>query len=340
MEPPEDTNAVAAPERDPSSLRPFRIHEPLAIIGKSSRAEAIREFIRMHAAAVSAKILITGKTGTGKELLARHLHFQSPRRIGPFIAINCSAIADGLVESQLFGHVRGAFTGADRQKKGYFAMAHRGTLFLDEVGELPLDIQAKLLRALEEGLILPVGAEVPTMTDVRIIAATNRDLDARVLEGLFRQDLLFRLRTAEITLPELRERISDVPELSEAFLSMAAGRYGKQRRKLSPESLLRLLEYSWPGNIRELEHEVERLTLVGKEVLILPEELHSRITKVEPPPRRSIAPESEPDKILRLLDEHGGAREAVARSLGIGRSTLWRKMREYGITRTFGRSDS
>jgi len=315
---------------------PFIIEEPLPIIGQSREAEEIRRFIRLHADAVQARVLIGGKTGTGKELLARHLHILSPRRRAPFVAINCAAIAGGLVESHLFGHVKGAFTGADRNRKGCFELAHRGTLVLDEIGELPLEIQAKLLRALEDSLIFPVGAELPILIDVRIVAATNRDLDQRVREGLFRQDLLYRLRTAEIILPELRARSSDVPELGAAFLKSAAARFARSLRCLSENGTKSLIEYDWPGNIRELQHEMERLTLVGGGPIIAAEELHPRILGITSKGTLRGDPETESEQIVRLLGQYAGNRQAVAQAMGIGRSTLWRKMREYGIRHTFG----
>ncbi|MBX3468156.1 MAG: sigma 54-interacting transcriptional regulator, partial [Planctomycetes bacterium] len=232
----------------PASLGPFA-----ALVGESPRLRAV-----LDAAARVARddipLLVLGESGTGKELLARALHLASPRRDGPFVAESCAALPEALLESDLFGHVRGAFTGADRDRAGLFARAHGGTLFLDEVGETTPALQAKLLRALQEGEVRPVGAAQPVKVDVRVIAATNRDLALLRREGAFRDDLYYRLGGATLLLPPLRERHDDVLLLAEHFLAAAARRQGRRRLRLEPAAAALLRAHPWPGNVRQLEH--------------------------------------------------------------------------------------
>jgi two-component system response regulator HydG len=320
-------------KREPGTTQ-FMIGEPDPILGLSLEAQSIRDFIKRFASAVAAKILITGPTGSGKDLVARHLHYHSSRRAGPFVAVNCASIAGTLAESELFGHVKGAFTGADRKKRGYFQLADGGTLFLDEIGDLSPAIQAKLLRAIQQSLILPVGAEEPIMVDVRIIAATNQNLEAEVALGHFREDFYERLRTMEFRLPSLKERVADILELAATFLKEAARIHKKNVRKLSDDAARCLLAYSWPRNIRELEHEMERLTLAGDGETVSPNELHARIVSGNSGEHRGCGSNGEAKVILDALHQSEKLIGA-AELLGMHRITLWRKMREHGIGKDF-----
>src|SRR3989441_7526998 len=234
-----------------------------AIVGQDTTLRELLETVR-DVAATDSTILLTGETGTGKELVARAIHTLSPRRERAMVKLNCGAMAAGLVESELFGHERGAFTGALQRRIGRFEQADRGTLFLDEVGELPLDGQVKLLRVVEEQELERVGGSHPVRVDVRLIAATNRDLDAAVRAGCFRADLFYRLNVVPLRLPPLRERPGDIPLLVRSFLEHFRGKLRKQLHDVSPESLRRLEAHSWPGNIRELRHVVERACVLAR----------------------------------------------------------------------------
>lgn len=271
-------------------------------------------------------VLVRGETGAGKELIARAIHDASARSNGPFLAINCAALPEALLESQLFGHVRGAFTGAHRDHQGLFRAAEGGTLFLDEVAELPLLMQAKLLRVLEEGSVFPVGATHPYPIDVRIVAATNRSLREEVSAGRFRADLMYRIRVVPLFLPSLRERKSDVPLLAERFLkALSEG----ERRTFSPAAMQHLLSYAWPGNVRELQNVIEYAITMGEGATIEPEHL--------PPEVRGILPSflrldsGADERLRRALEENDWHREKTAEALGISRATLWRRMREAGL---------
>ncbi len=283
-----------------------------------------------------ATVLIQGESGTGKELVAQALHRTGPQRDGPFIPLNCAALAEGVLESELFGHEKGAFTGALARRKGRFEAAHQGTLFLDEIGDMPLSTQAHLLRALESGEIVRVGANEPIQVDVRVIAATNHDLEARVKEGLFRGDLSFRLRVIQIELPPLRERLSDLTRLAEHFLQEAAKRHGKPARSFGPETLDLLMRYAWPGNVRELKNAVECMTLLSRGRLISPEVVPAYIRPAESGPdflrRLSGVAMRDVEKALveNTLRDVGGNRERASQLLGISTRTLYRKIKEYG----------
>jgi len=282
-----------------------------------------------------ATVLIRGESGTGKELVAQGLHRAGPRRSGPFIPLNCAALAEGVLESELFGHEKGSFTGATTGRKGRFEAADGGTLFLDEIGDMPLQTQAHLLRALEAGEVVRVGANEPIRVDVRVIAATHRDLEAMVADGTFRDDLSFRLRVVQIDLPPLRERLGDLPTLAEHFLEEACQRHGKGRRALAPETLEILSRYPWPGNVRELKNALESMVLLSRDATLPPEAIPPYVRPAEGGPevlgRLSGLPMSDVEKALieNTLRDVGGNRERASQMLGISTRTLYRKIKEY-----------
>jgi DNA-binding NtrC family response regulator len=308
-----------------------------ALKGQSRQMRRVREEVRMLGPAGST-VLITGESGTGKELVARALHVLSTRAAGPFIAVNAAGLPASLAESELFGYKKGAFTGAERDKDGLFLAAHGGTLFLDEIAEMPLDLQPRLLRAIETLEIRPVGGEESRKVDIRILAATNRDLDAEVAAGRFRRDLFYRLNVVQITLPPLRARRGDIPELAEHFLAMKRG--DKPIRGFSTEAMNLFLNYSWPGNVRELEHAVERAAALALGAVIEPDDLPRQIVASSAAQPRGadgastppLLPLSEIERIavLRTMAATGGDKSRAARILGINRATLYRKLREAG----------
>jgi len=288
-----------------------------------------------------ATVCIEGETGTGKEVIASAIHYQGKRREKLFVAQNCAAVPENLLESELFGHKKGAFTGADHDKKGLFEIADGGTLFLDEIGEMSLNLQAKLLRVLQEGEIRPVGATASKSIDVRIICATNRSLEKEVEKGTFRQDLFYRLRVFPIRLPPLRERREDIPLLVEHFLRKYMVEMNKPVAGVTPESLDQLAAYSWPGNIRELENEVQRLVIqCDNEGFITPELLAPAVRKVEgllgrvAPKKgtlKDMMEEVERWLLVEALREHGGNKTKTAETLGITREGLHKKLAKYGM---------
>jgi Nif-specific regulatory protein len=294
-----------------------------------------------RAARSRATVLVTGETGTGKELLARSIHQASARAKRPFVAVNCAAVQETLLESELFGHVRGAFTGADRDRKGLFEAADGGTLFLDEIGEMSASLQAKLLRALQEREIRPVGGTQPRRIDVRVIAATHRDLRAEIVRGRFREDLYYRLAVFPIRVPPLRDRPDDVLALAHHFLEVHGAAEGKRSLELSPEAAHLLQVYAWPGNVRELENEVQRaIALADPGETIAPGLLSDRIVgAVEPvgaleregEPLRETLSRIEAWLIRRSLHTNGGRRTVTARQLGMTREGLYKKMKKLGI---------
>lgn len=288
-----------------------------------------------------ATILVQGETGTGKELVARAIHHSSRRGNRPFVSINCGAIPRDLVESELFGYVRGAFTGALGNKTGRIEAADGGTLFLDEIGELPLEAQVKLLRVLQEGELTKLGATTPTKVDVRVIAATHRTLSAMVEDGTFREDLYYRLAVVPLTVPPLRERKEDIPELIETLFQRAKDRHGMRDVRLSPSVHQRLISYRWPGNVRQLENVLERLLVLSSSDLItvedLPEELTltpANSTMLWPDlPDEGISLEAiERELISRALEKFGGNQTQAARYLDISRRTLIYRMDKHGLT--------
>lgn len=280
-------------------------------------------------------VLILGESGTGKELVARAVHYSSPRKDRPFVPVDCSAITPTLIESELFGYVKGAFTGALQSRHGLLEAANGGTLFLDEIGDMPVDLQAKLLRALQEREVKPVGATDRRPLDVRIIAATNRDLEAAIRSGTFRQDLYFRLNVVQIKLPPLRERKTDIPLLVTAFLEKYAGP-DEQPRAISDAAMQQLMAYDWPGNVRELENAIERAVALSTGPFIhvgdLPSSLHyPRFQDV--PQKNEVVPLEEMERraILRTMQETNYDKVATARILGIGKTTLYRKLKQYKV---------
>lgn len=296
----------------------------------------------------AASVLILGETGSGKEVIARAIHEQSPRAGGPFIRVNCGALPPDLLDSELFGHVKGSFTGAIGSRKGWFERADQGTLFLDEIGELPLAGQVRLLRVLQDGLLRPVGSEEETTVDVRVVAATHRDLPVMVQEGQFREDLWYRLAVFPIIIPPLHERPEDMRELAEYFIQRSAERLGVRTPRLTEEDLGQLKRYRWPGNVRELSAVLERAVILGQgQMLELAPALGTGTTLVAR--AESSAALVEPDHageafatldavvvahITRALEHTGGrvsGAEGAARLLGLNSNTLRSKMRKYGI---------
>ncbi len=278
-------------------------------------------------------VLVLGESGTGKELVARSIHFSGPRRDRPFAPVDCSALVPTLIESELFGYVKGAFTGAVQAKQGLLEAAQGGTLFLDEIGDMPVDLQAKLLRALQEREVKPVGSTERRPINVRIIAATHRDLEAAIRSATFRQDLYFRLNVVQVKLPPLRDRKSDIPILVTAFLEKFSDPNGPVRT-ISEDAMRRLIAYDWPGNVRELENAIERAVALGSGPLLHVGDLPSNLqypTTERAPEKDEILPLEELERraILRTLRETGGDKLSTARMLGIGKTTLYRKLKQY-----------
>ena len=301
------------------------------MIGRSP--ESLRLFHLVQNLQTSdATILLTGESGTGKEVLARAIHANSTRRDGRFVAVNCAALPSELLESELFGHVRGSFTGAVRDRIGRVEMASGGTLFLDEIGDMPLHLQAKILRFLQEKTFERVGESQTRKGDVRVVAATHLDLRKAIAEGRFRDDLYYRLRVVPIELPPLRSRREDIEPLAHYLLGRVGARHGRAMR-FSPDALRALLRYSWPGNVRELENAIEYAVAVGCGQTIQPEDLPAEVTALEAETRAQVCvpPAGERDFLTLLLDKHHWRRDEVARTLGISRTTLWRRMREAGL---------
>jgi two-component system response regulator HupR/HoxA len=290
-----------------------------------------------RAAGSRVTVLLEGDTGTGKEMFARAIHAEGPRAAQPFVAQNCANLPESLLESELFGHARGAFTGADRARPGLFVDTDGGTLFLDEIGEMSLPMQAKLLRVLQDGVVRPLGSSETRQVDVRIIAATNRDLPAATKKGLFRADLHYRLRAFPIRLPRLVERPEDIRALATHFLQRWGDEEGTSPGGFAPETMRRLESYPWPGNVRELEHEVHRLVLCAEPGhtitpdLLPPEILAARGEDDGLPPLKDIVSRVEAAAIQDRLRRHGYHRTRTAHSLGVTREWLWAKMRRLGL---------
>lgn len=301
------------------------------IIGKSHKMQEIFNLIKIVAKS-DATCLIQGETGTGKELVARAIHNSSLRRNGPFVAVSCAALPESLLESELFGYEKGAFTGAVSQKEGKFEAANKGTLFLDEIGEISPSVQVHLLRVLQEKEFTRIGGNTPVKVDIRIISATNKDLSKLTSEGKFRQDLYYRLNVITINLPPLRERKEDIPLLAEHFLHRFNIRNNKNITSFSDEVMEFFMKYHWPGNVRELENFVEHAVVICKGKVIKLEDLPSiKGEKIEYPEKRKTLEEMEKDYILKILSETNHNFSKTAEILGITRVTLYNKIKKYGI---------
>jgi DNA-binding NtrC family response regulator len=311
------------------------------IIGSSEEMKKIYSLVSKVARSEST-VLIQGESGTGKELIARYIHFNSKRSNGPFIKVNCAALAEGVLESELFGHEKGAFTGSIRQRKGRFELADRGTIFLDEIGDLAPNVQVKLLRVLQEGEIERVGGEQTIRVDVRIVAATNRDLVSMVQKGSFREDLYYRLNVIPVVLPPLRKRKEDIPELTHFFLTKLANENNRKKILLEKEAMQVLIDYPWPGNIRELENVLERaVVLCDSDRITISELPFVQETSPAFEQRKQMLPArgnldeklAEMEKLLLIeaLQEAKGIKTRAARALGIKTSTLYYKLEKYGL---------
>ena len=297
----------------------------VGIVGRNP--QLVQIFKQIKALAVNDyPVLIIGETGTGKELVAAAIHSESRRSQSPFVPVNCGALPEGVVESELFGHVKGAFSGAIRDKKGRFELAHRGTIFLDEVAELPKAVQVKLLRVLESGAFEPVGGEKTVVAEVRVISATNRDLKREVEKGHFRQDLYYRLNVVPVHLPPLRERRDDIPLLVEHFLILAEKR-GQRTARFTPEALVLMRRYAWPGNVRELQNAVHYALARSDGALLGPEDLPPEVQRdqAKPGPDRKL----EAAAVQAALKQCGGNKVQAAKLLGIGRATLYRFLKSH-----------
>ncbi|WP_447974812.1 sigma-54-dependent transcriptional regulator [Nitrospira sp. Kam-Ns4a] len=312
--------------------REYSFHQ---ILGKSKPMREVFDLIR-RVADSATNVLITGESGTGKELVAKAIHYNSGRRDAPFVPVNCAAIPEALLESELFGHIKGAFTDAKTDKRGLFEEANGGTLFLDEISELPLMLQAKLLRAIQEREIRRVGATKSVPVDLRIIAATNLSLADEVKQKRFREDLYYRLNVIEIRLPPLRERREDIPLLVEAFLRKCAESSQKPVQGISESALALLVDYAWPGNVRELENVIERAVTLARGEKVVAEDLPPAVQGsrgerqvIDEAAERTLPlQEVEREYILRILDKTGGNKHQAAQILGIDRKTLYRKLAE------------
>ncbi|RMF84627.1 MAG: sigma-54-dependent Fis family transcriptional regulator [Nitrospirae bacterium] len=307
-----------------------------SIIGQSPAMRRVFELIE-QVAPTRSNVLITGASGTGKELVARAIHYNSPRRTAPFVPVNCSAIPEQLLESELFGHVKGAFTGAERDKKGIFEEAAGGTVFLDEIGDMDEALQVKLLRVIQEREVRRVGSNRTVGVDFRVIAATHRDLEAEMAEGRFREDLYYRLGVITIALPPLAARREDIPLLARHFLAKHAQRNQRQVTAIDPQAMRRLLDYDWPGNVRELENVIERGVVLARGDTITEDVLPEKVTGAAAE-RLGLGEitdlplaELERRHILATLERHNWHRVKVSEVLGIDRRTLYRKIKEYGF---------
>jgi DNA-binding NtrC family response regulator len=298
------------------------------LLGRSRAMQSVFDQIAAVAGS-EATVLLMGESGTGKELAARAIHWNGPRRARPFVAVNCAAIPDTLLESELFGHEKGAFTGADRRRRGLFAEASGGTLFLDEIADMSLALQAKLLRALQDKIVRPVGGNEETRLDVRVISATNRDVASRVRDGTFREDLYYRLAVIPIRLPSLRERTEDIPLLAQHFLQRAAAGLGKPALRFTEDAMDWLVKQAWPGNVRQLENVVERAATLVKEATITPADLTTDfcVPGATGDRLRPTLGEIEKQYIDRVLAETKGDKNAAARILGVSVRTLQRMFR-------------
>jgi DNA-binding NtrC family response regulator len=304
-------------------------------IAQSKEMQQVLDLVR-RVAPTDATVLIQGESGTGKEVIAKAIHHASHRADKPFVAVNCGALPEPLLESEIFGHVKGAFTGATAHKKGLFEEAHGGTFFLDEIGEMPPTLQVKFLRALQAGEVRPVGSNQSATVDVRVLAATNRDLGQLMQQGKFRDDLFYRLNVIPVILPPLRERREDIPALAEHFLQQSGQKQGRPLR-LSAEAVDKLLRYPWPGNVRELENAMARTAILAQHDIMVADDLPPHIVAGTPLgtapslPQALTLAEVEKLHILQILERFGWNHSRASEVLGIGRTSLWRKLKEYQI---------
>jgi Nif-specific regulatory protein len=307
------------------------------LVGESAAMQRVYRFIG-RVASTDATVLLRGESGTGKELVADAIHRNSARARGPFVAINCAALPDALLESELFGHERGAFTGAVTQQRGRLELAHGGTVFLDEVGELAPALQAKLLRVLQDQVVERLGARRGVRIDVRVIAATNRDLEAALESGAFREDLYYRLNVVSLSVPALRDRRDDLPLLASYFVRQHATRCKRQVKGISPEARKLLMAYDWPGNVRELSNAIERAVVLGSQDVILPEDLPEHLLESTQPAEdggfHGLVAARKRDIIRQALDKAGGNVAQAARDLGLQPTYLHRLIRNLAIDRS------
>ncbi|MBW1786563.1 MAG: sigma 54-interacting transcriptional regulator [Deltaproteobacteria bacterium] len=312
-----------------------------SIIGKSRTMKALIDMVAMIAPS-EATVLINGESGTGKELIARAIHFNSPRREGPLITVNCAALTETLLESELFGHEKGAFTGAEKRREGRFVQADNGTLFLDEIGEMSPAMQAKLLRVLQDGEVQRVGSDRTLRVDVRVLAATNRDLKAEMADGNFREDLYYRLNVVNLQVPPMRDRIDDIPLLAQHFLDIYAPKNRKEVKGFTPLAMDMLIKYKWPGNVRELENAVERAVIILAGDFITEKEMPLAIAQAygldgesSTHPRPVVGTQRLEDMekmaVLAALEDTGGNKSEAARTLGITRRALYNKIEKFGL---------
>jgi two-component system, NtrC family, response regulator AtoC len=347
-------NLVARAQKQWKSLResgvagakPIKFEAKKSLIGRSPMIVDVYKNLA-RAALSQSSVLITGESGTGKELVARAIHENSPRKEKRFLAVNCGALTDSLLESELFGHAKGAFTGAVSDKKGLLEEANGGTIFLDEIGDVSPTLQVKLLRFLQEGEFKPVGSNENRTSDLRVIAATHRNLEEMIKAGKFREDLYYRLKVIEIHLPPLRDRLEDLPDLVNHFVAMYSEENGRKISHVSPEAMELLTRHGWPGNVRELEHAIERAVAMSKSSILFPEDFFGFVGgqgggATESAEGRSgqqkgaSLEEMEKEHILRVLKETNYNKSKASAILGIDRATLYRKAQRYGIELTKG----
>ncbi len=327
------------------------IRENIALKQQVSQYMACREFVANSESMLKitetlekviptkSNIIILGESGTGKGLIAEIIHCNSPRRDKPFISINCSAIPEGLLESELFGYKKGAFTGAVSDKLGLIPLAHQGALFLDEIGDMPLNLQAKLLKVLETGEVYPLGDTKPKIVDIRIISATHADIENRIKEGRFREDLYWRLNVIEIKIPPLRERKDDIEMLTKHFINKFVEEHKKNIKGIDKQALSLLIEYPWPGNVRELRNVIERSVVLTEGNYITPSDLPDKVKKVEYEKEisgtsstlKTYLSDYEKNLLLKIYESHNKNKEETAKILGIDLATLYRKFKKYGI---------
>ncbi|HHJ51903.1 MAG TPA: sigma-54-dependent Fis family transcriptional regulator [Caldithrix abyssi] len=315
------------------------LYDQFQMVGQSPAIHSVFSQIEM-VAPTDAKVLITGETGTGKELVARAIHFKSDRSSKPYIKVNCAAIPETLIESTFFGHKKGSFTGAVKDQDGKFEQADGGTIFLDEIGELPMAAQAKLLRVLQDGEIEKIGAQTPRHVDVRIIAATNKNLEERIHKGLFRADLYHRLKVMTIYIPPLRERVDDIPLLARHFLKKFSDKYNKTLTDFSSRALTVLMQQEWPGNVRMLENVIEKTAIFARGPIINANEViqalrsgeHDQDQLADRMPLKEFLEYHEKKYLRRLLLISNGKKQKAAEIARVDRATLWRKMQKYGLS--------